>query len=176
MCNSRFLSFIGFFLLWPLLIMGQSHDFMVQDFHENTTDLSAATSGIIDKNGVPGILIRFAVRDPQFEVEGNLGNLAVEQKTGELWVYVPQGTKRLDIRHPRLGIIRGYEIPIKLKAKTTYDAEIVATGNASALMQDDIRNEPPRGVESNKTNTDTIVPDNPVNENYDYLNDKPYDP
>ena len=176
MCNSRFLSFIGFFLLWPLLLMGQSHDFMVQDFHENTTDLSAATSGIVDKNGAPGILLRFAVRDPQFEVEGNLGNLAVEHKTGELWVYVPQGTKRLDIRHPRLGIIRGYEIPIKLKAKTTYDAEIVATGNAPALMQDDIGHEPPRSVEPDKTNTETNVSDNPVSESYDYLNDKPDNP
>ena len=152
-----------------------AQDFEIKNFHENITDLTAAVSGIVDKNGAPGILLRFAVRDPQFEVEGNLGNLAVEHKTGELLVYVPQGTKRLDIRHPRLGIIRGYEIPIKLKAKTTYDAEIVATGNAPALMQDDIGHEPPRSVEPDKTNAEINVPDNPVNESHDYLNDNPDD-
>ena len=159
--------YILFFLLfWPLLVMSQSHDFEVQGFRENATDLTAATSGVRDGNGTRAALIRFAVRDPQFEVEGNLGNLKVERKTGELWVFVPQGTKRLDIRHPSLGILRGYELPMKLKAKTTYDAEIVITGNTSGQPMTEYDDEQPTEESEN-----VYTPDYPVYEDHKYLNE-----
>ena len=107
--------------------MSQSHDFEVRDFHENMTDLTAATSNIKDLNGVTAALIRFAVRDPLFSFDTNIGILKEEKETGEVLLYVPQGTKRITIRHPQLGILRDYQIPVPIKAKTTYDAEIVIT-------------------------------------------------
>lgn len=116
--------FLGF---WPMIVMGQEADFEVRNFRERTTDLSAISSNYKDLNGNPAALIRFTVRDPQFEFVANLGILKLERKTGEVYLYIPQDTKRLTIRHPRLGVLQDYEIPVKIKSKVTYGADIVIT-------------------------------------------------
>ena len=118
---------IAFLMSWPLLLMSQSQDFQIKNFHENVTDLSAITSNVKDNNGKPTALIRFTVRDSKFEFNANLGIVRQERKTGEVWLYVPVGTKRLTISHPHLGVLRGYEIPTSIEGKTTYDVEIVIT-------------------------------------------------
>ena len=119
--------FTTLLIVWPLFAMSQNADFVIQNFRESMTDLSAATSDIKDLNGKTAALIRFSVRDPNFVVDANNGILKQESKVGEIWVYVPVGTKRLDIRHPSLGIIRGYEIGMSIKSKLTYEADIVIT-------------------------------------------------
>ena len=118
--------------LWPLMVMSQSHDFEVRDFHENVTDLTAVTSNVKDLNGVAASLIRFAVRDTLFTFDANLGIIKQKNVVGEILLYVPVSTKRLTIRHPNLGILRDYQLPVSIKSKTTYDAEIVIT-NADYL-------------------------------------------
>lgn len=116
-----------FLIMCPLFMLAQSHDFEIKNFQENMTDLSAISSSVKDINGKPTALIRFAVRDMQFEFDANLGIVKQEKKTGEVWLYVPSGTKRLTISHPHLGVIRGYKIPLSVKGKNTYDAEIEIT-------------------------------------------------
>lgn len=122
--------FIILLFFWPLLLMSQGQDFWIKDFHQNMTDLSAISSNVKDLNGKPTALIRFAVRDSKFEFSANLGIVKQESKTGEVWLYVPVGTKRLTISHPYLGLLRGFEIPTSVEGKCTYDAEIVITNNA----------------------------------------------
>ena len=114
--------------------MSQSHDFEIRGFHENMKDLTAATSNIKDLNGVPTALIRFTVRDTLFSFQANLGIVRLKNAVGEVLLYVPKGTKRITIRHPQLGIMRDYELPLTIESKTTYDAEIVIT-NADYLRQ-----------------------------------------
>lgn len=118
---------ISFLIMCPLFMLAQSHDFEIKNFQENLTDLSAISSSVRDINGKPTALIRFAVRDAQFEFDANLGIVKQEKKTGEVWLFVPSGTKRLTISHPLLGVIRGYKIPLSIKGKNTYDAEIEIT-------------------------------------------------
>ena len=120
-------AFLG---LWSVMAMGQKADFEIRNFCERTTDLSAINSDYIDLNGNPAALIRFTVRDSQFEFEANWGIFAQENKTGEVYLYVPQDTKRLTIRHPRLGVLKDYEIPVKIRSKMTYGADIVITEKA----------------------------------------------
>ena len=120
-------AFLG---LWSVMAMGQKADFEIRNFCERTTDLSAINSNYIDLNGNPAALIRFTVRDSQFEFEANWGIFAQENKTGEVYLYVPQDTKRLTIRHPRLGVLKDYEIPVKIRSKMTYGADIVITEKA----------------------------------------------
>lgn len=115
------------FCLWPMMVMGQDADFEIRNFRERTTDLSAISSNYKDLNGNPAALIRFVVRDPQFEFEANLGVIAMKRKTGEVYLYVPQDTRRLTVRHPRLGVLKDYAIPIRIRSKVTYDADIVIT-------------------------------------------------
>jgi len=130
----KYLVAVSFFL-WPLLAMGQEADFEIRNFRERTTDLSAISSNYKDLNGSPAALIRITVRDPQFEFSANLGIVAQEKKTGEVYLYVPQDTRRLTVRHPRLGVLKDYEIPLRVRSKVTYDAEIVITGNAQSEPQ-----------------------------------------
>jgi hypothetical protein len=122
--------FVASFLLWSLMSMGQNADFEIRNFHERTTDLSAISSNYKDLNKLPAALIRFTVRDPEFEFSSNWGILGIERKTGEVYLYVPQDTKRLTIRHPRLGVLQDYEIPVRIQSKVTYGADIVITEKA----------------------------------------------
>ena len=115
------------FLLSCVGIEVHAQDFKVENFRENLTDLSAAMSGVQDRNQRDAALIRFAVRDDKFELEPNLGILKEESATGEIRIFVPEDTKRITIRHPMLGVLRDYIIPVPIKSKTTYDAEIVIT-------------------------------------------------
>ena len=123
-------------LLWPLMAIAQSHDFEIRNFHENITDLSAVSADIRDLNGNQAALIRIVVRNQGFEFEANNGILKQERKTGEVWLFVPRGTKRLNIRHPSLGVLRDYDIPVTIKEKTTYDAEIVVTKQEYPVYED----------------------------------------
>lgn len=115
--------------LWSMLAMAQEADFEIRNFRERTTDLSAISSNYKDLNGRPAALIRFTVRDSKFEFDANLGIIAQKKKTGEVYLYVPQDTRRLTIRHPRLGVLKDYVIPVKVISKVTYDADIVITGS-----------------------------------------------
>ena len=128
----RNITWLLFFLLSLQSVMAQ--DFKIDNFHENIMDLSAATSGVKDLNGVVAGLIRFVVRDDKFDFDGNLGVLKKTKKTGEVWLFVPHGTKQITISHPLLGVLRGYTLPAPVKSKTTYDAEIVITNEAYLLM------------------------------------------
>lgn len=107
----------------------QAQDFRIDNFKENLTDLSAAMAGVKDRNQKDAALLRFAVRDNMFELEANLGILKQENVTGEIRIFVPEGTKRITIRHPLLGLLRDYTLPVAVKSKTTYDAEIVITND-----------------------------------------------
>lgn len=121
-------------LLFSVLVLmaatASAQGFRLSNFHENPTDMTAATSGVKDLNGHAAALIRFVVRAPQFEFDANNGILKIEQHTGEVWVYVPHGTKRITVRHPYLGVVRDFEPPIPLESKTTYDVELVVLDRA----------------------------------------------
>lgn len=134
MLRRLFLSFIVCLLSFGI---ASAQDFKVDKYRENTMDMSAATSGVKDLNGVVAGLLRFVVRDDKFDFDANLGVLKKVQKTGEVWLFVPQDTRRITISHPLLGVLRGYELPEAVKSKTTYDAEIVITNETylRTLMQ-----------------------------------------
>ena len=122
------------FLLCSVLVLMavsvHAQGFRFSDFRENPTDMTAATSGVKDLNGRAAALIRFVVRAPQFEFDANMGIIKTEKHTGEVWVYVPHGTKRLTVRHPYLGVVRDFEPPVAIKSKTTYDVELVILDRA----------------------------------------------
>ena len=113
-----------------LTVSAFAQGFRFGNFRETPTDMTAATSGVKDLNGRAAALIRFVVRAPQFEFDANMGIIKTEKHTGEVWVYVPHGTKRLTVRHPYLGVVRDFEPPVAIKSKTTYDVELVILDRA----------------------------------------------
>lgn len=102
-----------------------SQDFKITMFEKNPLGLGSALANIKDNNGDVCALIKFSTRDTDFEFEANLGIVKTEKKVSEIWIYVPVGTRRINVKHPRFGILRHYEIPVRIEAKTDYEAEIL---------------------------------------------------
>jgi hypothetical protein len=112
--------------LW-LTIDAQSQEFNIASFQENILDLRAATNPVKDNNGEVCAIIIFPTSDDNFIFEPNLGIVKKVNRIGETWLYVPQHTKRMTIRHPQLGILRNYSIPITIRHSRVYEAELQIT-------------------------------------------------
>ena len=94
-----------------LLIIGfvsEAQRLSVQSFRKLENDLSARGSeGRTDQNGDRCAIIKIVTTERNFVFEPDaLGTMGTEQKTGEIWLYVPYGAKRLTIKHPVYGILR----------------------------------------------------------------------
>jgi formylglycine-generating enzyme required for sulfatase activity len=100
----------------------------VKSFRLLENDLTAQVYHTkIDQNGHKAALIKVETTQTGFEFDGgSLGIVAVEQKTAEVWVYVPYKAKTITIKHAQLGIIRGYAYPIAIEAGRTYVMELVS--------------------------------------------------
>lgn len=96
---------------------------VVKSFGRSYTSLRASTSPEEDKSGTACAVIRLYVRDAQFEVTPNLGTVRREVETGEIRLWVPQGTKWLTIRHAGMIPLR-YKIPMSIVPKVTYEAVV----------------------------------------------------
>lgn len=75
-----------------------------------------------DQNGEKCALIKIVTTHKGFVWEGGtLGITDVENKTGEYWVYVPRGSKKITIKHDHLGILRDYQYPQVIKKAMVYE-------------------------------------------------------
>lgn len=112
------------------MLSAWGQDIEIKDFARNHTSLIARMNPVMDKAGEACALIRFAVRDTSFVIEPNMGVVKRENKPGEILLYVPQGTKRLTVRYPKMMPLRDYEIPELIESKVTYDAVLQVTNEA----------------------------------------------
>lgn len=79
-----------------------------------------------DKNGEKAAIIKIVTTETGFEFDaGTIGIVASVQKTSEIWVYVPRGSKVLTIKHPKLGLLRNYTYPETIEAGNVYEMELV---------------------------------------------------
>ena len=124
-------------LFIPLLAVSQNIN--VKSFKLLENDLTAITPGTeeLDPNGEKTALIKVVTSQTGFRFDcGSLGITKVSQHTGEIWVYVPHGVKRMTILHPTLGVLRDYEIPIPIEKARTYEM-VLATGQVQTVVQQD---------------------------------------
>jgi len=108
--------------LWCALML-QAQRLGVESFRMEVTDLTANTAEyiVLDQNGEKCALIKVETPYQGFSfTAGSLGVRKVEQKVGEIWVYVPAGVKRLTISHQELGVLRNYNLGQTLKRAKTY--------------------------------------------------------
>lgn len=96
----------------------------VTKFERNVTSLIGSMKQVQDNSGEACAVLRVRMTDDEFEIEPNLGVLHREEATGEVRLWIPIDTKRLTIRHPGVLPLAGYEIPVRLEPKVTYDAEV----------------------------------------------------
>lgn len=110
---------------------------VIQDFRLDEKDLTANTKGttVLDQNGQKCALLKIETTQTGFSFDtGMLGVVKTEQHPGEVWVYVPEGVKRLSITHPQLGILRDHDLGLTLKRAQTYVMRLV-TGEVTTSVR-----------------------------------------
>lgn len=121
---------IAFILQTFCVIVMQAQNLAVQSFRMDETDLTANTAGttVIDQNGNKCALIKVETTLKGFTFDaGTLGVVKTENHVGEVWVYVPEGVKRLSIFHEDYMPIRDYDLGMMLRRARTYVLRLSAS-------------------------------------------------
>lgn len=130
-------------LLLCIIFTSQSQ-IAVKSFTHLENDLDASTYfPKKDLNNKQCAIIKIFTTQMGFSFDnGSLGIVATEQKTAEIWVYVPEGTMKLKLAHQQLGHISNgeedgyYWFPIgRVKAGQCYKMELV-TGTVKTIVEE----------------------------------------
>jgi len=129
---NRLLIFISLFFS----LTTSAQNFAVKSFRSLPQDMDARINHpIIDQNGEKSALIKIVTSEHAFEFEGGmLGIVKTEQKTGEIWVYVPRAAKKITIKHANLGVLRNYLYPESIKEASVYEMVLVS-GKVRTLVE-----------------------------------------
>ena len=100
-----------------------AQQFDVTRFRQLPHDLSASVSPVTDLNGYGCALVK-VVGSSAFAFSSPLGIVKREDHTGEIWLYLPMGSRRITLKHPRWGVWRDYQFRSPLKEKCTYELAI----------------------------------------------------
>ena len=109
----------------------------VESFVLAETDLTANMEGTIvrDQNGEKCALIKVETTQKGFTFDvGILGVTSVVERTGEIWVYVPFGIRKITIQHPELGTLRDYALPCAIEKGRTYILKLIA-GTVKTIVE-----------------------------------------
>ncbi|WP_281613155.1 SUMF1/EgtB/PvdO family nonheme iron enzyme [Flammeovirga sp. SubArs3] len=134
----KHLSLLYIFVFWTTNLIAQEPELAVVNFQELTQDMEARIkSPLEDQNGERCAIVKVVTSEKNFEFEGDgNGIVKVLPKSGEYWVYIPEGSKRLTIKHPNLGILRNYIYPHKIKEATTYEM-ILKSGKVRVIVEEE---------------------------------------
>ncbi|MFZ4725788.1 MAG: PEGA domain-containing protein [Paludibacter sp.] len=93
-----------------------------------------------DQNGKKAAIIKVVTSQTGFVFDfGMIGNaLATEQKTGEIWVWVPAGARKVTINHQQLGVLRNYEFEIDIQEATVYEMKLTTDEIIQTVKKQDI--------------------------------------
>lgn len=132
MMKSKKTIILAALLLWMAMVataQSRRQEIQISHFEHNPMDLGARMNPVLDRNGDACARIKFHVRDTTFVVTSNMGVLKRETELGVVSVWVPQGTKRLTIRHE--GVLPlVYNIPMPIVSKTGYKAVLEVADEA----------------------------------------------
>ncbi len=115
-------------LFFSLAQVLSAQSIQVSDFHYDEFDTDANTAGtsfVDPNNGNKCALIKVHTTQRGFTFDvGALGVAKTEPQGGshptQIWVYVPQGVKRISVMHPQLGELLDYDLGMTLKSARTY--------------------------------------------------------
>ena len=125
---------LSFVLLFAAISSAIAQELTVKSFKLAGSDLTAQTQPRKDLNNRNCALIKVGIGLQGVQFEGGImGN--VENKTGEYWVYMPQGNRQLKVKHanyaPVMVTFADYGVE-KLESNRTYELIITASGSVQA--------------------------------------------
>ncbi len=98
----------------------QAQQFSVKGFRTLPNDVTAFITPVNDLNGDACALLK--VQAPaDFAFSTPLGIVRREDKVGEIWLYLPKGSKRITLKSPTLGVLRDYRFPTVLDSHMSYE-------------------------------------------------------
>ena len=131
-------------LLLCLFVQGLlAQELSVKSFRLLENDLTANTHATMvkDKNGEVAALIKVVTTEQGFAFDGGMtGIVLIKQGTGEVWVYVPHGIKRINIQHQQFGVLRDYYFPIPIEKARTYELVLTTPKIETAVEQKPVEN------------------------------------
>ncbi len=128
------------FLLLYAFFGAMAQSISVKSFKALPMDLTASSleGKRIDQNGDVAALIKVVTNATGFVFEGGtLGIVDTKQETGEVWVWVPRASRKITIKHPKLGILRSYVYPIEIEAERTYEM-VLTTAKMETVFVDEV--------------------------------------
>ena len=130
-----------FFLLLLLMFatVSNAQQISVKSFRTLPNDLDARVHyPKEDKNGEKAAIIKIVTTETGFEFDaGTIGIVASVQKTGEIWLYVPRGSKAVTIKHARFTLLRNYPYPQSIEAGNVYEMELI-TGKVITTVEEPV--------------------------------------
>ncbi|HKK67539.1 MAG TPA: PEGA domain-containing protein, partial [Bacteroidales bacterium] len=130
----RFLTILALFITFAA---SAQDGIPVKSFRSLPQDMDARVNHpVTDQNGDKAALIKVVTSETGFKFEaGMLGIVKTEQKTGEIWVYVPYASRKITIKHDQLGVLRGYVYPEAIKKATVYEM-VLTTGKVVTTVEE----------------------------------------
>ena len=124
-------------LLFAAISSALAQELTVKSFKLAGSDLTAQTQPRKDLNDRNCALIKVGIGLQGVQFEGGImGN--VENKTGEYWVYMPQGNRQLKVKHanyaPVMVTFADYGVE-KLESNRTYELIITASGSTQVAQK-----------------------------------------
>ena len=113
----------------------------VKSFKLLPTDMTASSleGKRIDQNNEVAALIKMVTTQTGFTFEaGALGIVDTRQEAGEVWVWVPRGSRKITIKHPQLGVLREYRYPIEILPERTYEMQLT-TSKVVVTLEEEIQ-------------------------------------
>lgn len=124
-----------------------AQEYKVVSFRHLPNDVTAFMTPVRDNNDEACALIK--VQAPkEFAFSTPMGIVKRVDEVGEIWLYVPSGTKSMTLKHPHWGVLRDYRFTRKLEGHSTYEMVLQVPQQPVEVMHDT--------VTMVKTVTDTI--------------------
>ena len=111
--------------------------FKVAGFKVLPNDVSAFITPVKDLNDEACALVK-VVASHDFAFSSPLGIVKRKDKVGEIWLYMPRGTRQITIKHPQWGVLRNYRLPYPLESHVTYEMAISEPEPSTVLERDTI--------------------------------------
>lgn len=107
---------------FPMWIKAQ--EIKVTRFEQSRNSMIARMNQAFTLSGENCAVLRVYVKGDGYSIEPNLRSVKDSTLSGEIRLWVPPGTSRLTVRRSGLKPLLGYQIPIRVEAKTDYDVDV----------------------------------------------------
>ena len=132
---------IGRFLLiilWLIMpMMSHAQEYSVASFRLLPNDVSAFIHPERDLNDEACALVK-VVAPQDFAFSSPLGIVKRRDEVGEIWLYLPKGTKTITLKHPEWGVLRDYKLGKPLESRMTYELKLNLPKPAVTELHDTI--------------------------------------